>query len=64
MSAKVTHHRVLCPRAMLRWSLWSEYMGVDSSLRQTPVGESEKSPFTCAVVVDVSASGYDLATVP
>ena len=21
-------------------------------------------PFTCAVVVDVSASGYDLATVP
>ena len=34
-------------------------------LSQTdPMGESEKSPFTCAVVVDVSASGYDLATVP
>ena len=43
-SAKVTHHRVLCLRAMLRWSLWSEYMGVDSSFRQTPVGESEKIP--------------------
>ena len=27
-------------------------------------GSLKKSPFTCAVVVDVSASGYDLATVP
>lgn len=29
-----------------------------------PWGSLKKSPFTCAVVVDVSASGYDLATVP